>query len=821
MENENGKIQHKRARRSLLIAGAGGAMSMVGVGLWQAGRARFLPKTRGVLTLPGLNRPVEVVRDKWAVPHIFAENYADLFFAQGFIQAQDRFWQMEFSRRLSAGRLAEVLGVGALPTDRYMRRLELYRTAEKSWLHIKENDDPLPLQRYAEGVNAWLALKKYPVEIALLRYQPEPWLPADSIGWLNVLTLAQSGNYLTELARAEVVRAAGTELAAKLEPSLPAAHPIIIPTGADYAGTDFSLLLNEYARVGELVGLLRAGGASNAWVVDGSRSTTGKPLLANDPHIGPQMPGTFYTMHLCAGDYDAAGATLPGVPGVLLGRNRYCAWGVTNALADTQDAFIEKLDPDNPRRYEYKGEWFDFETHWEEIKVKGQPTVRQEQFRSVHGPVVNEFAVGGTVAANGGSVQSYPVALAWSLYHKPYSTVGTLKAGSAKNWDEFRAALRHNPFPALSFVYADIYGNIGYQQTGHIPVRRNGQGLLPNPGHTGEYDWTGFLDFDDLPHAYNPPQGYIVTANNKVTDDSYPHFLSLEYLSGARAARIRQLLTAQEKFSPAEFNTMQRDRLTLNGLRFARLINALDLSDPLLKRAQTLLATWDGQLTPESTAGALYHVGINRFVRRALEPQIGLKATDLLMGVLDGSATSQVTALVGQIGPHLMSYAERGDSSILPSGATFAGLLEEALDYAVGWLTGKFGDDMRAWQWGKLHRLTWAHVLGAVQPLDVLFNRGPIEFGGDGDTIFQGAYAPRRDIFTANAGTPAWRLVADLSRLDNDFASVTGGQSGSPFSPHYADLVDGWLSADLQPLLISRDALTEQTAATLRLEPQN
>lgn len=810
--------KYTKLARNLLVAGS--TVGALGWGAWQASRARFLPKTKGVLKLAGLQAPVEVLRDSWGVPHLYAQNTADLFFAQGFVQAQDRFWQMELQRRTAAGRLAEIFGETALPADKFLRKLELYRTAEKNYLYITENENPLLLERFAAGVNAFLAQQRYPFEIMLLRYQPEPWQPVHTLSWLNVMALGQSNNFWTELGRAELVRTVGPELAAKLEPGQQAGHPLIVPHGVDYTGTDFEKILTEYSKLADLLAAVRAPGASNNWVVDGTKSVTGRPLLANDPHIGAQMPGVFYAMQLSAPDFEVGGATVPGVPGVILGRNRHISWGVTNTMADTQDAFIEKADPHNPRRYEYKGEWLDFETHWEEIRVKGQSTVRQEQFRSVHGPIISEFALDKSGAADAGSSQNSPVALAWSLYEKPLSFEGIIETNQAQNWPEFRAAMKKCGFPSLNFVYADTAGNIGYQYTGVVPLRKKGDGLLPNPGHTGEYDWDGFIEFENLPHLFNPPTHFIATANNRVVNQDYPYLLSNEYLSSARASRIRQLLTAQEKFSSEDFRRMMNDRVTLNGLRFARVVAGLGLEakDAYETKALALLTAWNGNLTAESVAGALYHVVLNKFLRIIFEPQVGEKATDFLLGVGNGG-TSQVTAMVGLSGPHVMSFIERGDTSILPAGLTYQAAMQQALTYGVSWLRGKFGNDLKDWQWGKLHQITWSHVMGAKPPLDLLFNRGPLSFGGDADTLFQGSYAPRQDIFVANAGTPAWRLIADMSQLDHDQIAVTGGQSGSPFSPHYTDLLDGWFSAETHPLPFTRAAVTQASVATLRLEP--
>jgi penicillin G amidase len=817
MTKEINNSWKRRAGRNLLLAG--GTLGLLAYGTWHVGCSRFNPKTKGTLRLEGLQAGVEVIRDRWGVPHLYASNLEDLFFAQGFVQAQDRFWQMELQRRIAAGRLAEILGEPALEADRFLRRFELYREAEKSYKWAVQHDDITLLERFTAGVNAFIALNKLPLEFSLLRYKPEPWLAVDSIAWSNVVAFGQSNNFVTELARAEILRSVGPEMAARLDLSYKAGESLTIPPDANYSGVDFGRLLEEYGKLADLLGFARAGGGSNSWVVDGAKSVTGQPLFANDPHLAMQMPGVFYAMHLHAPDFEVIGATIPGVPGVMLGHNRHIAWGITTTMVDYQDAFIESSDPQNPRRYQYKGEWLEFESHFEEIKVKSRVTpVRQEQFRSVHGPIVSEFALVDTVATNGRKVQDAPVALCWSLYQRPLYVNATLDLNRARNWDEFRAALKNWSYPSLNFTYADVAGNIGYQFTGHIPIRAKGLGLLPNPGHTGEYDWTAFIPFEELPSLYNPATHYLFSANNKVVGDDYPYYLPGEYSNGARAERIRRLLTTKERLAPDDYLEMFRDVLSLDGLRLLPHLVSLSVSDSLERRALTILAMWDGRLEAESVGACLYQVVLSKLLRLVLEPQLGTKATNHYLGISEGGL-SAVTTLSSKAGPHLLSFLERNDTSLLPPGLTWEAALRRALSAAVDWLRGKLGDDPGAWQWGKLHQMPFNHVLGAKRPLDKVFNRASLPIGGDADTIFQTAFAFKKDEFAANAGTPGWRMLADLSNWENSLMSVTSGQSGSPFSPHYADLIEPWLNAELHPMLFSRATLAAHTTATLKLEP--
>jgi penicillin amidase len=756
-----------------------------------------------------------VVRDKWGVPHIYAANIEDLLFAQGFVHAQERFWQMEFQRRLITSRLAEVIGEAALTADVTMRRFDLKRVAQQNY-DAMSGEEHAYLAAYTAGINAFLKLKKLPLEFSILRYKPEDWQPLDCLLTSSLNTVAQSGNFEAELLRARLVQKVGVEKAFKLEPFETRDLPLIKPVGADYSGIDFEKMMNEFSRLHELTNVTGAANGSNNWVVDGEKSVTRKPLLANDPHITTTMPGVWYEMHLHAGDLDVAGVTLPGTPFVVLGHNRHIAWGVTNTMADYQDGFIEKVDPANPKRYEYKGEWREFESRNEVIRIKGQPAMHKEFFQSVHGPLMSDFSPNAPYSENG-SVHEKAVAVCWTLYEPSRILRAVIKMNRATNWDEFREAMRDWDTPSMNFVYADTAGNIGYQYAGKIPIRGKGTGTLPSPGHTGEYDWVGFIPFEELPSIFNPETHYIVTANQQVVGNDYPYHLSSEYLGGWRARRIRQLLTAKEKLSLEDFRRIQADQYTEPGHTFARLIESVEPKDEWQRRALGYFHTWDGQLTSTSVAGSLYKMTIYKLLRQLLIPLLGEPLTDKYMGVGEGLAVINVFS--GLPGPMVIRLIEKNDTWLLPEGQTWAEAMSQALSNAIAELRKRLGDDMSGWEWGKLHQAKSEHILGAVKPLDRVFNRGPQPIGGDTDTVWQTGYSGKDGDFSANGPTASFRGLYDLSDLDRSLIGITGGQSGSPFSPHYFDQAEQWINGELHPMLFNRAELAANAEGTLTLTP--
>ena len=762
---------------------------------------RPLPKARGRLRLEGLQSAVEVIRDKWGVPHIYADNLRDLMYAFGYVQAQDRFWQMEFHRRLALGTLAEVLGEAALEIDRLTRRVGFQRAAAQEWDEASREARAL-LEAFSAGVNAYLEGQRLPLEFTVLRYRPQPWQPLDSIAFAKFMAWRGNGNWDTEILRSWAIERFGAEVARELEPRYPQEAPLVVPSGAEARGGGPSLE-EEFGKVEELI-LATGHALSNSWAVDGAKSITGKPLLACDPHLPLQMPSLWYEVHLDSPQLKAAGACLPGLPGVIIGHNERIAWGITAAMADGDDLFVERVNPDNPRQYEYQGRWLETEVVREEIKVRGRPKpVVEEVLITRHGPVISPCIRGETRA----------LALRSTALEGRGQTDSLLRLMVAGDWEEFRKALRQWSASPMNFTYADVDGNIGYQMAGLIPIRAKGYGLVPSPGWSGEYEWTGFIPFEELPFAYNPDRHWLASANNKIVDDDYPYFLSASYEDGYRSQRIVELLTAKERLSIADFGSMQGDIYSIPGRALASFILGLRPQDEWCRRAQTFVRAWDYLVAPDSVAASIVEAFYVQLLRRALLERVGSWAQYYLGRSVhpikegNGYESKMVSWLLGRIEERPHWFGEKPWSAVM----------EEALAAAVAELRQLLGEDMSRWQWGRLHAQTFRHLLGQG-PLARLFNRGPVAVGGDINTVAQATYNANRG-YELTSWTASFRLIIDLSDFNSSLAVVPTGQSGHPGSRHYADMIELWRQVEYHPMPWDRPDVEAVAEARLVLEP--
>ena len=793
------------------------------------------PQHQGTLHLPGLKGPVEVVRDRWGLPHIYAQSVDDAYFAQGFVHAQDRFWQMEINRRVGMGRLAERFGPVALDADRFLRRLGLRRAAEKEWAEMDDADSRRGLEAYAAGVNAYLAQGKLPVELRILGYKPEPWTPVDSLTWIKMMALSLSSFFEAQLVRAWLVDQVGPEWAARLEPLYPQRHPVIVPPGAvnkSGRAPDLSetprITAATAVEVQRLYEAAKAhlplgswGAASNNWVVSGERSKSGKPLLANDPHLPMSQPSIWYEVHLTAPDLDVIGGSFAGTPGVVLGHNQRIAWAVTNSQISVQDVYVERFHPEKPGLYEYKGEWLQAEKVEEVIRVKGrkEPVV-ETIWVTRHGPVIN----GGL---SGLPADAPALALRWTAHDPGNSLKAFARLNQASNWEEFLAALNHLVVPGQNFLYADVDGNIGYTCTGKVPIRANGQGLVPMAGWDGEHEWTGYIPWDEMPRLYNPESGYIVTANNKVTLDSYDYCLGHEFMTGYRAARILDIIQEVAKFDPDLFATMQTDVWSLPGLELQSHYRVLQGDSPALK----LLQQWDGNVSIDSAGASVSNtvlVHLSRLVAGAVLKDAkggaagpGGAVNRWLSEGYNPLGFSHV--LQGRFTPVLLRLLdERPVDWPLPAAPDGMDRWEHALHTALAAaeaeLRQRLGPDPQQWTWGRLHQASLPHALGAVKLLRPIFNVGPFPVGGDNDTVFQAAITTHKP-YGAESWLPSWRHISDLADLTRSLSTYQGGQVAHPGHKHYADLLPLWRQGRLKPLYFAPEDVRANAEARLHLQP--
>jgi penicillin G amidase len=778
------RLSKSRAARTGLVAGVAGTgiAAAATAAAWHWLARRPLPKQRGTIELDGLEGRVQVRRDRWGVPHVEADRLHDLYFAQGFVHGQDRLWQMDFYRRAVEGKVAEMAGEEGLPVDRLMRTLGIRRVAEREAAALDPELRGL-LERFCAGVNAAAAsASALPFEMQLLRLDFKPWRPVDILSLGKLLAFGLSTNWERELLRADMLRALGPELTARLDPAYPAGNPIV--TQEAWNG-DGLAIVEQIDAVRRSMGLAAEASGSNNWAVSGDLSATGSPLIAGDPHLPPSMPGIWYQVGLRHLDRFVRGASMPGMPGVYMGQNNDVCWTFTNVMADVQDLFVERIEGDT---YLFEDEWRPLETVREEIVVKGrkEPVVLDVRVTH-HGPIVNEAL---------GADDAEPLALSWLALGEKTAFAGMFELLGIGSGPELVAKLEGHTAPASNLIWADRHGSIGYKLIGRLPLRRGGSPDLPKPGWTGEFEWDGTVPYDELPAAVDPESGFLVTANNRIVGDEYPHHITSEWLDGFRAKRIEQLLGESEEHDLDGFEAMQTDNLSLPGLEAARRLGRLAPRGQRERSAVERLRSWDGRLDPDTIAGTIYQAFLLRLAREVARAAIGDRdLCERWLDRADNGFTPHVTS-PWRWHSHLMGLWEEGDEALI--GRPWEELVLEALAGALDDLEERFGPDPEGWRWGHVHEMEFPHPLGAANPLlRRLLNRR-VRAGGAQETVSQIAYDPN-DPYKA-VWAPSWRMVADPTDPDRSRWQMFTGQSGHPASPHYDDLQPDWLEGRTQPM---------------------
>ncbi len=813
----------KKAVVVLLLAVALLAVAVAGIVI-RAIRKPF-PQTDGNINVSGLNAEVNVLRDDFGIPHIYAQNERDLFFAQGYIHAQDRFWQMEFWRHIGQGRLSEIVGEPTVNSDKFIRTMGWHRMAQNTLDYYQQEapDYYAILEAYAAGVNAYLAENGENISInqTILGlvgdpWEIEPWTPLNTVSWGIVMADDLGGNYSGEISRATLIAELGQETVNELLPPYPYDNrPVIVPsewmssakmpafpnpaTQIDWSRVNLETV--EPPAAGFAFGR-GAGIGSNNWVVSGEHTASGKPLLANDPHLGIQMPSIWYEVGLHAPGWDVAGFSFAGVPGVIVGHNERIAWGVTNVGPDVQDLYIERINPDNPNQYQFMGEWREIETIQETIKVNGGEDVALEVRLTHHGPIINDVT-----AAEGDLL-----ALRWTAQEPSRTLQAIVLLNQAQNYADFREALRFFDVPSQNVVYADVDGNIAYQTPGLIPIRKNGDGLTPVPGWTGEYEWEGWIPYEELPAVLNPEQGVIVTANHAVVDEQYPYLLSLNWSDGDRGKRINDMIgeiIAHRPITADDFAHIQNDSYSLLAESYAPLFDALSSPDGEVQAAIELLQGWeDYQLRRDSVPAALFEIFYMHLVELALADDVG--------GDQVGRSYSLIffQQLAGQ------PTAAWWDDAGTPAVETRDELALQAIGETVAWFKENVGDDMDSWRWGDIHTATFVSVpvgQSDIAPIKSLVNRGPIAV--DGGRSIVNANSWRWSDPAIVTGHPSMRMILELSDFDQSRAINPTGQSGHPMHPHYGDMIGLWATGEYHPLPFTQSAVESRMTDQLKLTP--
>ena len=731
-----------------------------------------LPQTEGRIALAGPKAEIRVERDPDGIPRIVAQDDEDLAFGLGFVHAQERLFQMELQRRYGAGRLAEIFGPQAIAVDRQMRVLGLYRAAEAEITFLSP-EMKRALDAYAAGVNAFLQSRPgaLPPEFLLLGFTPEPWRPADSLIWGKLMALQVGGNYRGELLRARMARTISANDLAFLFPEYPKDAPTTL---ADMVPIYRRLALDDlYEALPPIVG---PNYASNNWVVDGRHSASGKPILANDPHLAFAAPGVWLLARLETPQHKIAGATAAGVPLVVIGHNERIAWGFTTTTADVEDLFIEQLDPADPNRYRTPQGSEPFKSRHESISVKGAPPVDIAIRETRHGPVLSDALPPG--AAEPGFI----LALAATFTIPDDRSAEALwEVNRAADWPSFRAALRHFVGPIQNIVYADIDGTIGFIAPGLVPIRRSGQGWMPAPGWTGSHDWTGFIPFEALPSAVNPPSGHFVTANNKIVPDSYPYFLSRDWDLPNRAERIEALLAATPVQTNASSAAIQADTLSLMAQRLVPLMTGAVAQDVTTREAAASLRHWDFRMDMDKAEPLLFTAWLREFSRSILFGRFGDAVSDywdLRPRVMEAVLTER---------PDWCDDLKR------PGEESCGSRLAEALEAALVRLRRDYGPDMAQWKWGRAHVAVFANPVFSRIPILRDWLEITIPSPGAYDTLNRGPSTIRDEAkpFEHRYGA-GLRMITDLASPDDSRMIATPGQSGDPLSAHYSDLLQRW-----------------------------
>lgn len=817
-------------------------LSVVGI---RTARLSF-PQVDGSIQLAGLDGEVNIYRDEYGIPHIYASSVHDLFYAQGYVHAQDRFWQMDFWRHIGSGRLSEMFGESQLETDAFLRTMGWARIAEQETAQADAESLAI-LTSYAEGVNAYLADHSgaaISLEYAILGiltpdYEPEPWTPVHSMTWAKAMAWDLRGNIDAEIERAILMKVFSPEQMAELYPAYPEDHPVIvedypvsgsaIPLETTAGLPDTSLASKEMQNISQVMALLDpllgpagSGIGSNSWAIAGKLTSTGMPLLANDPHLGIQMPSIWYQVGLhcmpksetCP--FDVAGFSFAGVPGVVIGHNDKIAWGFTNNGPDVMDLFVEKVNPENPDQYEVDGEWVAFETRTELIAVGGGKPVEISVRTTRHGPVISDVYGLEEFGEQAGLdlPQEFVVALRWTALESQNLFAAIWGFNKAQNWDEFRQAARSFTVPAQNLLYADVEGNIGYQMPGRLPVRKAGDGSLPVPGWNSEYEWTGYIPFEELPFVFNPECGYIVTANNQSVPRDYPQIVTTDWDYGFRAERIVEMIEGAPGLIDIPYiQLMQSDSTSLNAEVMIPILMSLPMEGKDEEVRQYFLAGWDFREEAGSQAALVFErfwsaLLMDTFYDEAFpedyRPEGGARFYEVMRNLVtdpesawwDDTSTSDLVETRDDI--FLRAFHE-----IVASG-------EEA-----------YGKNLGKWPtWGEEHSATFRNAtLGesGIGLIEAIFNRGPFPTGG-GESIVNAIGWTLGKGFEVD-WLPSMRMIVDLGDLGGSLTVHTTGQSGHAYAPHYFDMTALWREGKYYAMLWEQQAVISSAESHLVLVP--
>ncbi|WP_232718513.1 penicillin acylase family protein [Bacillus sp. FJAT-45037] len=762
----------RRWTRVLFWVLTGLIVLLIGTGSWLYLQVtKPLPVIEGEVTLSSLENPVSVWRDAEGVPHIEALNDRDLYMAQGYVTAQDRLFQMDLSRRQASGMLSEVVGAAALERDQFFRTFGLRRAAEAS-VEMYSDEAKEALEAYAIGVNTFMneAVEngELPVEFRILGYEPTEWTATDSLTIGKFMAFDLGGHWEGQAFRYYLAQNFTEEEALELFPSYPEDGALVIEELKAYELDITNKFVNAV--------IPDPFNGSNNWVLSGEKTESGMPLLADDPHLSLATPSIWYEAHLVSPEQNVNGVIFAGIPGIILGHNEDIAWGVTNVGPDVQDIYIERRHVDDPYLFEYMGEWEEATIHHETIKIKDEEDLAYEVVETRHGPIISEFAHN--------TNEEYALALRWTAHLPSPELEAVLKFNKASDWETFKDALESFHTPAQNFVFAATDGTIAYRANGLIPIRSKGDSSVPVPGWTGEYEWEGFIPWDELPTIVNPEEGFISTANNKIVDEDYPYHITHTWAQPFRQQRIIDVLKEGNSFTTDEMKNLQNDIHNLQAQEMLpilfEMMGEIDGESESVDEALMILRDWDYTDHKDLAAPLIFHLWM-----LAISDEMFTERIDESMMDLFDNRASAVDEILRRV--------SRGESSVwVDTQGGIETLLENSFYHTIERIIDLQGADTSDWNWGEFHSIEFAHPLSSVWPMNYLFNEKPTPVSGSRVTVMAAGWDAETGRVTHGAG---WRGVMDLADLSVSYHVVGPGQSGNVRSPWYHNQIEDWTSA--------------------------
>lgn len=769
---------------------------------------KAIPDYNQTVELRGLTDEVSVYRDSLAIPHIYAKNEADLYRTVGFVMAQDRMWQMDLLRRVTQGRLSEIFGKDLVNTDLFLRALRIPEKSEMMLADISP-EQRAALEAYADGVNQYLEqyADKLPPEFTILGYKPEPWEPGNSLNVTGYMAWDLAGSaYSAEITLYKIIQAIGMKKAEGLVPNIAERKVVVYPNfEIDPKLLDIKNSLMAEAETVEKLGVQVFKGSNN-WAVSGEKSTTGMPLMSNDMHLGLNAPGIWYQIHeVIEGKHNVTGLAVPGQPFVVAGHNQNIAWGMTNLYVDDIDLYLETINTEDSSQYFFMGEWKPMEIRNELIRIKGGDSVYKVNRFTHRGPIVSGF-----------KKMDQAISMRWIGNDYSNEMRAVYMLNKASNWDEFKDAIRTFNSISQNFVYADVAGNIGLYAGGGVPIRK-GPNYLIKPGETDEYDWTGRIPFDELPHSYNPENGMVSSANNKTVGNDYPYYIGTYFSQNYRISRIREMLEAKEKLSVDDFKMMLADQNSMMARKFVpdMLVELFSLEpDKTYSKAFDYLLKWNGTMDADSVAPLLFEKTYLNMISNLLKDDLG---DELFTEYFKNSALSR---------NFIDDYWKTKDPlwsddiTTLNTKESFGDMVRKSFKQTLAQLTEELGPKIEDWTWGSVHKVYFKHQMGGVAILDKVFglNRGPYAVGGSFHTVSPYSY-DFGEGFTANHGS-SHRHIYNPASWDESLTIIPTGESGIPASEHYMDQTDMYLKNQFHPDPFSRNAVEKQIRYAAQFVPK-